>query len=227
VAAPSPVHGPKYSYTYLAHLDGKEITLLLAHLVPGYFAAVGTQPHWNAEWTRLQRRGLWAAALVSSFAPDFDVIYNTLFRGFVNHSFLWIHSIFLHGSIALAWWVAHRSKRFHYLAMLLGLIAFGGLSHLFLDVISHGTPLFYPLDMTVIGAPSTRVVLGGVRGYLTDPIFLLEPLLIATALAHWAYTHLRAHVRLLALIVVINGTVVFVAVYVALLPILQHAVPVP
>jgi hypothetical protein len=201
--------------------------MLLAHLVPGYFAAVGTQPRWKAHWTPLQRRGLWATALISSFAPDFDVIYNALFRGFVDHSFLWTHSIFLHGSIALAWWIAHRSKRFPYLTMLLGLVALGGLSHLLLDVISHGTPLLYPLDMTVVGTPSTRVVLGGVRGYLTDPIFLLEPLLIAVALAHWAYYHLRDRLRLLALIVVINGTLLFVAGYFALLSTLQHAMPVP
>jgi hypothetical protein len=201
--------------------------MLLAHLVPGYFAAVGTKPRWQADWTPLQRRGLWAAALVSSFAPDFDVLYNAVFRGFVNHSFLWTHSIFLHGGIALIGWLVYRTRRFPYLAALLGLVALGGLSHLLLDVISHGTPIFYPLEMTVVGAPSTRVLLGGIRGYLTDPIFLLEPPLIAAALAHWAYGHLRARRRLLALIAIMNGMLLFVAGYFALLLVLQRAVPVP
>jgi len=75
--------------------------MLIAHLVPGYFAADHSQKTWPAEWSNNQRRWLWTAALVSTFAPDMDVIYNALFRGFINHSWLWTHSLFLHLGVGL------------------------------------------------------------------------------------------------------------------------------
>jgi hypothetical protein len=68
-----------------------------------------------------------------------------------------------------------------------GLVAVGGLSHLVLDVIAHGTPLLYPLSSNLYGAPSARIVAGGLWAYISDPIFLLEPVMTAIALGHWIH----------------------------------------
>ncbi len=102
-----------------------------------YFAVMASQPHWRAGWSKEQRVMLWVVAFCSTFAPDLDVIYNWLFRGFFNHSVLWTHSIFLHLGICLCWWLLRRSGRWPYVQVLLGLAAIGGLSHLALDVVSH------------------------------------------------------------------------------------------
>jgi hypothetical protein len=39
--------------------------------------------------------------------------------------------------------------------------------------------------MVKVGAAPARVVQCDVRGYLTDPTFLLEPLLLGAAAVHW------------------------------------------
>ncbi|HXV42425.1 MAG TPA: metal-dependent hydrolase [Anaerolineae bacterium] len=162
--------------------------MLGAHLVPGYFAAVKSKSQWNWEWSEPQRILLWTVALGSTVIPDLDVIYNTLFRGFINHSVLWTHSLFPHLCVGLCWWLLYRTGRWPYLQTLVGLMVTGGLSHLALDVIAHGTPLFYPISLTMVGAAPVRVVEGGFWTYVTDPIFLLEPLLLTLAAVHWILT---------------------------------------
>ena len=82
---------------------------------------------------------LWGAALGSTILPDTDVFYNVLFRGFINHSVLWTHSLFVYLTIGLVWLLLSKMGRWPYLQMLIGLTAIGGLSHLVLDVIAHGT----------------------------------------------------------------------------------------
>lgn len=165
--------------------------MLVAHLVPGYFAVVQSQPRWRSGWSAGQRTLLWAVALGSTIAPDLDVIYNVLFRGFINHSVLWTHSLLTHLIILLAWGVLQRIGRWPFLQTMMRLITIGGLSHLLLDVIVHGTPLLYPFSMTMFGIPPTRVVEGGFWAYLTDPIFLFEPCLLTLAATHWVKHHLR------------------------------------
>jgi membrane-bound metal-dependent hydrolase YbcI (DUF457 family) len=163
----------------------REHQLLVAHLVPGYFATVLTQPHWRPEWGRDRRTSLWIAALGATVVPDTDVVLNVLSGSYINHSTLWTHSLFVHLSVASIWLLLWRKGRWPYLTMLVGLVTLGGLSHLMLDIIAHGTPLLYPLSSTLIGLPSERVVKGGLWAYLSDPIFLLEPALIALAMVHW------------------------------------------
>lgn len=191
-----------------------------AHFVPGYFAAVGSKPLWQPEWTTPQRAVLWGAAVGSTVMPDFDVIYNILFRGFLNHSVLWTHSIFMPLGfliVALLLW------RNPYWRLLFGLIAFGWASHLVLDVIAHGTPLLYPLSMWMAGDPPPRVVMGGWRAYITDPIFLFEPLLFAIAGVHWFATiGLPRRVRVIGVLVCVNLFIVFMVVFLILLPRLQR-----
>ena len=158
--------------------------MLIAHVVPGYLAAAQSQRFWDPAWSRGQRLGLWAVALGTAVAPDLDVVYNGLFRGFVNHSTLWTHSLFVYGAAGLVGWLVWRSQRWRYLGLLLLLLAAGGLSHLALDAVAHRTPLLYPLSLTMIGTAPRQVLEGGLRAYVTHPIILLELALIAAGIVH-------------------------------------------
>ncbi|MEW6352023.1 MAG: zinc dependent phospholipase C family protein [Thermodesulfobacteriota bacterium] len=198
--------------------------MLIAHLVPGHFAAAWSQGYWNPQWTHRQRLGLWIAAYGSTVAPDLDVIYNCVFRGFFGHTTLWTHSLFPYLGLVLAWWVTGGSDRWRYAHTMIGLVAVGGLSHLALDVVSHSTPLFYPLSMYMVGAPSTRVLEGKLLGYLTDPILLLEPALITLAAAH-RMLHQREASRALKTMGVFSLVGVLAAIsaaYLSLLPTLRE-----
>jgi hypothetical protein len=101
--------------------------MLIAHLVPGYFAAVCSRPGWKTGWNKGQRVLLWIAALGSTALPDIDIIYNALLRGFINHSTLWTHSLIPHSVIGLGWLILRYVKRWPFLQMLAGLTAVGGL----------------------------------------------------------------------------------------------------
>ena len=160
--------------------------MLIAHLAPGFAAAIASQQYWDSGWGLRKRTGLWVAALGSTFIPDLDVIYNVLVTGIFNHRTLYTHSVFVHGTIALIWMVLVLVGRWRYGAILAGLAAAGGFSHLILDMIAHNTPLFYPVSMQMVGIAPERVVEGGIVAYLTHPVVLLEPLLIVSV---WFYAH--------------------------------------
>ncbi|HDQ73661.1 MAG TPA: metal-dependent hydrolase [Chloroflexi bacterium] len=199
--------------------------MLAAHLVPGYFAASRSQSHWRPEWSKAQRRWLWTTALASTVAPDLDVIYNALFRGFFNHSTLWTHSVFVYLGFGLLWFALHALNSQPYLRTWAGLVAAGGFSHLLLDVVAHGTPLLYPVSMWIFSLAPRRVVIGGVWAYLTDPVFLIEPLLFGIAIVHWAYQRkLNVRHRKWILIGITSGVVLFAVVFILTLPHLQQAV---
>jgi len=199
--------------------------MLAAHLVPGYFAAAKSQSTWKSEWSGKQRALLWAVALGSTFAPDWDVVRNVLFRGFFNHSVLWTHSIFVYLGFGLLWLMLHFLKRWPYLKTAVGLITVEGFSHLILDVIAHGTPLLYPVSMMVFGIAPTRVVEGGFLAYITDPIFLLEPLLFSIAIIHWVrQQNMAPRLERLILATTISGVALFAAIFTLLLPNLQSAI---
>lgn len=198
--------------------------MLAAHLVPGYFAAMWSQAEWNPQWTRKQRIALWAAALASTAAPDLDVVYNTVFRGFIGHTIVWTHGIFPYLGLALVSWLIGQSGRGLYVRTFIGLVALGGLSHVLLDAIAHGTTVFYPLSSQMFGSSSVRELEKGLWPYLTDPIFLLEPLLITLALAHWIAYRLQAarESKKVALVALVLAWIGFSATYLLLLPRLQH-----
>lgn len=200
--------------------------MLVAHLVPGYFVAAKVKQNHIVEWNTTQQTLMWSVALGSTVAPDLDVVRNMLFRGFFNHSTLWTHSIFVYLGFGLLWLGFRRSRKLAYFAMLMGIIAVGGLSHLILDLVAHGTPLFYPVSLIGFGIAPQRVVDGGVWAYLTDPIFLLEPLLIGIAVCHWICRResLSLKTRKLFSAVVVCGVLAFVLAFVAFLPVLQRAV---
>jgi hypothetical protein len=199
--------------------------MLAAHLVPGYLAASLSRPHWEPRWTRAQRSALWAVALGTTVLPDLDVAYNALFAGFFNHSTLWTHSVFVYLALGLLSLVLRRGKRYRYVGALAGLAAVGGLSHLALDIIAHGTPMFYPLSMAWVCLAPQRVVEGGVWAYLTEPVFLLEPVLFAGAVGVAVQRgSLARGVRRRVIAATLCALLLFGVVFVAALPRLQEAV---
>jgi len=199
--------------------------MLAAHIVPGYFVVAKSQPGWKLDWNRTRRVILWATALGSTVVPDLDVVYNALFRGFFNHSTLWTHSIFVYLGFGLVWLILHASKRWTYIAALTGLMAIGGLSNLVLDIIAHGTPVLYPVSMTIFGIAPQRVIEGGVWAYLTDPVFLLEPLLFSIAIIHWTHHHdMTLHSKKIVYAATLSGLFIFTSVFILSLPTLQRVV---
>ncbi|MFZ1770922.1 MAG: hypothetical protein WAU00_17075 [Caldilinea sp.] len=197
--------------------------MLLTHLVPGYFLAQSAQTRYPTEVRRWRRGLMWATAFTFTVLPDSDVIYNIVWRGFANHSWLWAHSLFGYlGLLALGMGL-RGLRRLPFCSLLLMLAGGAGLSHLLLDVIAHGTPLFYPFSRAMIGFPPPRVVEGGLWAYLTDPIFLLEPLLFGLAALHWlvrkAMPRRRKRIALATLSIML--LLVFIS-YWAWLPVLQN-----
>ena len=95
--------------------------MLPAHAVPGYFIAVRSQRHWDPQWGKAQRALLWVLAVGSTIAPDADVLYNALFRGFFGHSTLWTHSLFPYLPLCLCWWLLGCFQRWSYLRAAIGL----------------------------------------------------------------------------------------------------------
>jgi len=166
--------------------------MLAAHLVPGYFAATKSRSTWEPEWNSKQRTFLWAVALGSTVAPDLDVVRNVLLHRFINHSVLWTHSIFLYLGLGLLWLVLHVLKHWPYLKAAVGLITVGGLSHLILDIVAHGTPLLYPVSVDPNFRPRrSRKVILAAKSLRLCPFLLakaplrdLRSLVIAT---FWIY----------------------------------------
>jgi hypothetical protein len=193
--------------------------MLIAHIVPGYFAAIESQGHWRPEWSRRRRALLWIVAFGSTVAPDLDVVYNALFRGFINHSTLWTHSLLVHLGVLLVFLLLRQVKRWPFVQMLIWLMAMGGLSHLLLDLISHGTPLLYPASLAMFGIPPSRVVQGGLWAYVTDPIFLFEPCLLGFGAMHWIRHHVHnQQAQRMCLVVLTVGLGIFIVSFVLLLP---------
>ena len=199
--------------------------MLVAHFVPGYFAAVMSQPHWEAEWSNRQRVALWVAALGSAVAPDLGTIVNVAWPGTISNDYLlWTHSIFSYLGLLLIWTVLRLLGVWPYFRTMLGLVAVGGLSHVLLDIAAHSTRFLYPLSMELLGAPPQHVLLYGVRGYLTRPTFLLEPLLIALTVAHWTWRHPRATplVKYVVCCALACGCIAFCLAFLYYMPALQR-----
>jgi len=79
--------------------------------------------------------------------------------------------------------------------------------------------------MMMFGIAPARVVEGGFWAYVTDPIFLLEPLLFSTAIIHWVHhQNMAPRFERLILATTISGVVLFMVAFALLLPNLQSAV---
>lgn len=201
--------------------------MLFAHFVPGYFAAALSQPYWNPKWSTPQRVVLWGAALGSTALPDTDVVYNAFFNGFINHSTVWTHSIFLYSIFGAIWLGLYLAHQLEFLRLVCALIALGGSSHILLDVVSHGTPFLFPVSNAFVSLAPRRVMIGGFWAYVTDPVFLLEPLLIGFAIAYFIW-HLKAtrSLRLVGVGAVLTAWLAVSIGFVLSLPALQaYALP--
>ncbi len=136
----------------------------------------------------ISRACLWSASFLGCVFPDADVIASLLFRGTFGHQVLWTHSIFGPLAVLLAGLLFTKYIRTSWIGTALNLFAAGWLSHIILDLLVHGTPLFYPLSMTGFELAPKSIVEGGLKAYLKHPLFLLEPLLIAGTFVHLLMT---------------------------------------
>lgn len=162
--------------------------MLIAHLVPGYWGVIYTQKDARPRLTKYQQVLLWGASFAGTVYPDLDVIINLLFRHSFQHQILWTHGIWGAVIMAAAGRLFLNHNRCTFVRSAVYLFAFGWLSHIFLDLIVHGTPLFYPFSMIGFELAPKQIVEGGAAAYLAHPLFLLEPLLISTVVIHLALT---------------------------------------
>jgi hypothetical protein len=111
--------------------------------------------------------------------------------------------------------------------MMFLLLGIGWGSHLVLDMVVHRTPLFYPLSDVMMGYAPARVYEGGLFYYLTDPIFLLEPLLFAVAACHWLVVHTeKGKRRVLGLVGIVSAFMLGSLAFLLALPMLQNGLAV-
>jgi hypothetical protein len=159
--------------------------MLIGHLAPVGPIAAAIERRWRPEWPRWTRRLPWAAALAGCVLPDLDIIANTLFNGVLHHLYYFPHSIFTYlpvlflGALLLRW---HRTRLAGWTALAFEM---GVLSHLLLDVVSHGTVLFYPLWNGLVGWSFPRLDEHILVSYLHSPNFWLEPAVILAAAIWW------------------------------------------
>ena len=159
--------------------------MLIGHLAPFGPIAAAVERRWDPEWPRWTRKLPWAAALAGCVFPDFDVIANTLFNGVLHHLYHLPHSIFpylavlIFGILLIRW---HRARLVGWTVLA---FALGTLSHLLLDVVSHGTVLFYPLWNGLVGWTFARLDERVLVSYLHSPNFWLEPFVILIAASWW------------------------------------------
>lgn len=199
--------------------------MLLAHIAPAYFAVEVSKSSWSLEWGPWQRATLWIVAVSSTIAPDTDVIVNVVTKGFAGHSTLWTHSVFPYLILALGYAMLKHAKIAPFLSICIGLMVVGGLSHLVLDVIAHGTPLLYPISPAMFGFPPSSVVEGGLVAYLTHPILLIELVLVGLAAAHWiANRGVSRRSRNIGLAVLFTCIGIAALTYIVLLPFLKNAI---
>jgi hypothetical protein len=87
------------------------------------------------------------------------------------------------------------------------------------------TPLLYPMLLYMVGAPSRHALEGSVWGYMTDPIFLSEPFLLALAAVYWLVRRKpAARIMKLATFGLVSGLVAFTAIFLLLLPALHSII---
>lgn len=159
--------------------------MLVGHLAPFGPIAAAVERRWRPEWPRWTRRLPWAAALAGCVLPDLDVIVNTVFNGVLHHVYYFPHSIFPYLPVLLLGILLVRWQRTRLAGLTVLTFGIGALSHLFLDVISHGTVLFYPLWNGLVGWTFPRLDERILVSYLHSPNFWLEPLVILAATIWW------------------------------------------
>jgi hypothetical protein len=159
--------------------------MLIGHLAPVGPIAAAVERRWRPKWPRWTRRLPWVAALAGCVLPDLDVIANTLFNGVLHHLYYFPHSIFPYLPVLILGILLVHWQRTRLAGLTVLAFGIGTLSHLFLDVISHGTVLFYPLWNGLVGWTFPRFDERILVSYLHSPNFWLEPLVILAAVFWW------------------------------------------
>ena len=172
--------------------------MLIGHLAPVGPIAAAVERHWCPEWPRWTRKLPWVAALAGCIFPDFDVIANTLFNGVLHHLYYFPHSIFPYLPVLILGILLVRGRRTRPAGLITLAFVMGVFSHLFLDVVSHGTVLFYPLWNGLVGWTFPHLDERVIVSYLHSPNFWLEPLVILAAVIWWLrrYAFVWKRVRL-------------------------------
>jgi hypothetical protein len=159
--------------------------MLIGHLAPVGPIAAAVERRWRPEWPRWTRKLPWAATLTGCVLPDLDVIANTLFNGVLHHLYYFPHSIFPYLPVLVLGILLLRRQRTRLAGLTVLAFVLGALSHLLLDVISHGTVLFYPLWNGLVGWTFPRLDEHILVSYFHSPNFWLEPLVILAAAIWW------------------------------------------
>jgi hypothetical protein len=159
--------------------------MLIGHLAPIGPIAAEIERHWRPEWPRWTCKLPWVAALAGCVFPDFDVIANTLFNGVMHHLYYFPHSILSYLPVLILGILLVRWRRTQLMGWMVLTFVLGVFSHLLLDVVSHGTVLFYPLWNGLVGWTFPRTDERILVSYFNSPNFWLEPLVIFAAAIWW------------------------------------------
>lgn len=159
--------------------------MLIGHLAPVGPIAAAVERRWRPEWPCWTRKLPWVAALAGCVFPDLDVIANTLFNGVLHHLYYFPHSIFPYLPVLILGMLLIHKRRARLAGLTVLAFVLGVLSHLFLDIVSHGTVLFYPLWNGLVGWTFPRLDERILVSYLHSPNFWLEPLVILAAAIWW------------------------------------------
>jgi hypothetical protein len=128
----------------------------------------------------------WAAALAGCVFPDLDIIANVMLSGNLWHLFYLPHSVLPYLPLLALGWLLVRGRRTRMAGLTLLAFGAGVLSHLFLDAISHGVLLLYPLTNRVFGwTYPPQAGLSVQMAYLCSPNVLLEVGTLAGGVAWW------------------------------------------
>ena len=166
--------------------------MMLGHLAPFGPIAAAAERRWQPEWPCWTRTLPWAAALASCVFPDLDIITNILFNGAWQHLYYLPHSVLPYLPVLVLGCLLTHWRRTRLAGLTVLAFGMSVLSHLLLDVVSHGTVLFYPLWSGVVGwtFPS-RAGESVMMAYSHSPNVLLELGVLVTAGAWWLKRYAR------------------------------------
>lgn len=166
--------------------------MMLGHLTPFGLIAAAAERHWQPAWPRWTRALPWTAALAGCIFPDLDIVANILLNGVAMHLYCLPHSVLPYlPLLALGCLLAHR-QRTRLAGLTVLIFGLSVLSHLLLDVVSHGTMLFYPLWNGVVGwTYPPRAGESMMMAYFRAPNFLLELGVLAAAGGWWLKRYAR------------------------------------
>ena len=167
--------------------------MLVGHLAPIGAIATAAQHRWPTHSPRWTRALPWLAAGLGAIFPDLDIIVNLLLTGRFYHLYYFPHSLFVYLPILILGILLLRAPRARWVGLTLLTLCAGVFSHLLLDVVSHGTPLFFPFYRGLIGwtFPGTGEPL--LVAYARSPNVWLEVVTIIVGLiwlARYLYSRL-------------------------------------